>query len=285
MPKRRERKPPEAKGRGKKKQEPSDGAAVRGMWSGTISFGLVSVPVALYPALRPRPIRLRQFDADGTPLKRQYVCPADHQVMGEGDIVRGFEHSRDEYIVVEDEELEALEPERSHDINLLEFVDVAEIDPFFFDHPYFLAPALGSYKAYRLLAEVMAERHKAGIATFVMREREYLVAILAEHGLLMAETLRFADLLRTPEQLELTVADAADPTRKQAFRKAIAAASGRSVPQQALRDAYAERLNSLVQRKRKQQQAVVKTGEAESAEPGEAVDLVAVFKQRMAEAA
>lgn len=265
---------------GKGKQPSAAEAGPRGMWSGTLSFGLVSVPVALFPALRSRPVRLRMLADDGTPLKRQYVCSADNKTLGPEELVRGYEYREGKYIVVEDRELEALEPDKSGDINLLQFTRVQEIDSFYFDRPYFLAPVGGSSKAYRLLARVMEEEGKAGIATFVMREREHLVAIIAEHGLLMAETLRFADELRRPEDVGLTARGQADATLSTSLKKAVSSLTKPGVDKRAMEDRYAQRFTALVDRKKKNRQAVVRFADEE--DQGKIIDLVAVFKERMA---
>src|SRR6185436_16804809 len=114
-----------------------------------------------------------------------------------------YEIAKDKYVVVTDEELERLEPEKSRDIDLRHFVKAEEIAPMYFEHAYFLAPAGGSLKAYQLLAETMERKGRAGLATFVMRDKEYIVAILAENGILRAEILRFPDEIRTPKEIGL----------------------------------------------------------------------------------
>ncbi|HER62653.1 MAG TPA: Ku protein, partial [Desulfobacteraceae bacterium] len=171
----------------KKKEHPAPGGA---FWSGAITFGLVSIQVDLYSAHRPKTAALRMVDQSGTPLQRRYFCPRDHKPVGGYDIIRGYEIEEGRYIVVTDAELEELEPEKSREIDLRSFVDLADVDPAYFQHAYFLIPAGSVNKAYRLLAEIMERSGRAGIATFVMKEREHLVAIIAEGGILRAETLR-----------------------------------------------------------------------------------------------
>jgi DNA end-binding protein Ku len=114
----------------KVKEAPAAEAGPQGMWSGTLSFGLVSVPVVLFPALRRRPVQLRMLAEDGIPLKRGYLCSADNKTLGPDDVVRGYEHTDGKYVIVEDRELEALEAEKSNDINLLQFARVQDIDCF-----------------------------------------------------------------------------------------------------------------------------------------------------------
>jgi DNA end-binding protein Ku len=188
----------------------------RSFWSGTITFGLVSIPVAILPAHRPAGVSLRMVGSDGTPLSRRYFCPADDRPVGRDEIVRGFEIRKDEFVVVTDEELEALEPVKSREIDLRRFVPLERIDPALFERPYFLVPSGQSVKPYRLLAQTMERTGKAGIATFIMRTKEYLIAILAQNGILRAETLRYADEIRSAEDIGL-------PTPAEASEHAVAA--------------------------------------------------------------
>ena len=145
-------------------------------------------------------------DAKGTLLRRQFFCEHDNQPLERDDIVRGYEIEKYHYVVVEDEELEALEPKKSREIDLKRFVPLSSINPIYFERAYFLVPDGDTTKAYRLLAKSMEDEQKAGIATFVMHGKDYLVAIIAEGGILRAETLRFHDELRTPEAIGLPAA-------------------------------------------------------------------------------
>jgi hypothetical protein len=157
-----------------------DDVGPRSFWSGTITFGLVSIPVELYPASRSQRLSLRMVAEDGTPLTRRYFCPKEDKELEWDEIVRGYEVEKDTYVVVTDAELEKLAPEKTRDIDLRVFVDQGQLDPMHFDRAYYLTPGGNSTKAYRLLAATMEQTEKAGIATFVMRGKEYLIAILAE---------------------------------------------------------------------------------------------------------
>ncbi len=183
--------------------EQQSGASTRPFWSGVITFGLVSIPVNLLPANRQTRVSLRMLSPEGHPLSRRYYAPATGRELTDQQMVRGYEIEKDEYVVVTDEELERLAPERSRAIDLRQFVDAEQIPPLYFERAYFLVPGEASEKAYRLLATVMEKTKRAGIATFVMRGKEYLVAILAENGILRAETLRFSDEIRSPKDLGL----------------------------------------------------------------------------------
>jgi DNA end-binding protein Ku len=256
--------------------------APRSMWSGTISFGLVSIPVELYPALRPTRRSLRMLDPDGVPLARRYYCSLDGAELERHEIVRGYELESGEHVVVTEEDLEELEPAKSRDIDLRRFVPANELDPLFFDRGYYLTPGGDSTKAYRLLAAILERTGRAGIATFVMRGREYLVAILAEEGILRAETLRFADEVRAPEDVGLPEPEAPGKTAVKRWREAISAAAVADLDPAELRDEETEALIELVKEKRRSRKNVVHTPEAEEpAQQAEVVDLMEVLRQSL----
>ena len=253
---------------------------VRPFWSGTISFGLVTVPVGLYSATRSRPTSLRMVAPDESPVRRRYVCSKDEKVLDADDIVRGYEIEKGKFVVVTDRELESLEPRKSREIDLRVFVDRDEIDPMFFDRAYLLVPSGGTNKAYRLLAAVMEKQKQAGIATFVMRGRELLVAILAENGILRAETLRFADEVRTPEDAGLPkrVRPAAAEQRK--FETQIAK-HAKKLDLHDFLDGYAERLEKLARAKEKKGATVIREAPPEREEGGEVIDLMAALRRSL----
>jgi DNA end-binding protein Ku len=143
-------------------------AGPRAIWTGTLSFGLVAVPVNLFPAVRPAGASLRLLAPDGTPVQRRWVCSEEDKDVPWDELVRGFEVGKG-YVVLTDEELESVAPRRSRDIDLRLFVPADELDPFLFERAYVLAPGGESVKPYRLIAEVMEREGKAGVATFVLR--------------------------------------------------------------------------------------------------------------------
>ncbi|HEX2254113.1 MAG TPA: Ku protein [Thermoanaerobaculia bacterium] len=256
-----------------------DGApAVRPFWSGTISFGLVAVPVNLYAGVRSRRVSLRMLDEGGTPLARRYWCPEHEREVDSDEIVRGYETDDGKFVVVTDEELEALAPEKTRDIDLTRFVPVEDVDPRFFQRTYFLTPSGDSTKAYRLLASVMERTGRAGIATFVIRGKEYLVAILAQGGVLRAETLRFADEVRTPETVGLPEPVKVTKAAVKRFAAAIDELAEDELDRSELTDIGAEELLELVERKREQGEEVVVTAPANVEAIGEHVDLMEVIK-------
>lgn len=256
----------------------------RAFWSGTIAFGLVTVPVDLLPAVRSRRVSLRMLAPDGTPLSRRYWCPRDERLLDPAEIVRGYEVEDGEFVVVADEELNALEPEKSREIDLRRFVPRPSIDPMFFDRAYFLAPSGESTKAYRLLARAMEEADRAGIGTFVMRGKEYLAAILSEGGILRAETLRFAAEIRSRKDVGLEEASDPDPEVADRLAEAIDDMTSESLDPSELEDRYSERMEALVREKLAEGEDVVTIPEearAEEAEEVEIVDLMEVLKRRL----
>lgn len=259
-------------------------SGMRPFWSGSITFGLVTVPVALYSATRPRGVALKMIGPDEAPVRRRYVCSKDGKVLDADEIVRGYETEKGKYVVVTDDELEAIEPRKSREIDLRVFVDVDDIDPMYFNRAYFLVPSGGTNKAYRLLAEVMEKKKQAGIATFVMRAKEYLVAILAENGILRAETLRFADEIRKPEDVGLPEVPKVGAADVKKFETQIVR-HAKKVNLHDFLDDYTERLEKLVAAKERKKEDIVKAPadlrDEEDAGGGEVVDLLAVLSRSL----
>jgi DNA end-binding protein Ku len=260
----------------------------RPFWSGTITFGLVSIPVNLYPGVRSTGIRTRMLSADGTPVRRRYYCPNDEQDLERDDIVRGYEVEEGQWVVITDEDLEAVAPRKSRDIDLRRFVGVDELDPFLFENTYILTPGGESEKAYRLLADVMERESKAGIATFVMREKEYLVAIMADKGILRAETLRFSDEVRSPRAVELPEhGGKAQPKLVSAFEHQIEKHAKADISREELSDERTKKLEQLVERKHRNGDDVIHArvsaaaDEEESEGGGADVDLMEAIRRSL----
>ena len=172
------------------------------MWSGTISFSLVAIPVHLVKAVKPGRISFRTLHSkDYSPLARKMFCPKQERIIPPDEIIRGYEIGPDRYIPITDEELESVSPERSRTIEIIEFIDMNEVDPIYYDHPYYLVPLKGGEKAYWLLAEVMHRTNRAGLAKFVLAEREYLVAVKSTEGALTLITLHYSDEVLPDEGL------------------------------------------------------------------------------------
>src|SRR5512139_173953 len=176
--------------------------AVQGMWSGTISFSLVAIPVRLVKAVEPGRVSFHLLhNKDYSPLRRRMFCPKEGTAVPPDEIIRGYEIVPDQYVLMTDEELESVSPERSRTIEIVEFIDMEEVDPIYYDHPYYLVPSKGGEKAYRLLVEVMRRTNKAGLAKFVLAEREYLVAVTSRDEALALTTLHYNDEILPDEDL------------------------------------------------------------------------------------
>lgn len=252
------------------------------LWSGTISFGLVSIPVDLYAANRPRK-SMRMLGPDGAPLRRVYFCPEDDEPVPSEDLVRGYEVERGKFVVVTDEELEALEPKKSRDIDLQQFVPRDQLPPLLFERGYFLAPAGTSTKAYRLLAETMEQTERAGIATFVMRDRSYVVAIVARDGVLRAETLRYANEVRSIEDIGLDVLPKPKPALVKKIRAQIAKLKTDQISLEELQDQHTAQLRELAERKLERETDVVQLADEERSGTSGAsvVDLMQVLREKL----
>lgn len=258
------------------------GAAARSFWSGTITFGLVSIPVALYAANRTSRVSLRMVGPNGTPLNRRYFTSRDDRELDADEIVRGYEIEKDRFVIVDDDELERLAPERTRDIDLRQFVPVEDVDPRYFERAYYLTPAGQSTKAYRLLAKVMEDTGRAGIATFVMRAREYLVAIMAENGILRAETLRFADELRTPESVGLPEPATPPAAEVRRIDREIGKRIEQKLDTKDLKDESVDRLLKVVRAKVRAGDDVVDAPEPRDQDDTEGViDLMELLKRRL----
>jgi len=226
---------------------------------------------------------LRMLGPQNRLLQRRYYCSVDDKPLTNDEIVRGYEWPDGSVTTITDEELEALAPRKSRDIELQRFVSRDEIPPKLLERPYVLAPAGDSTKAYRLLAHTMEQSRRAGLATFVMRGKEYLAAIFAEGGLLRAATMRFNDELRTPSSVGLPHApktDADDNSIELALAKLKADDLDRAV----LQDDYTDALLALAERKRAENRDVVEIEEQvadDEAESADVIDIMSVLKERM----
>ena len=259
----------------------------RSIWSGAISFGLVNVPVKLYTAVRAHRIPFNLLHAeDGTRLTQKRVCPnPDHGDGGKevswDEVAKGYEIAPDQYVKIEQEELDELDPKASRTIEIEEFVELADIDPVFFDHPYYLAPDRNASKAYRLLVEAMAESGKVAIGRFVMRTKEYLAAIRADDGLLVISTMRFADEVADRHEVEVPTDDVEVSDKELKLAKQLIDSLTDKFEPDRYHDEYRERVRELIERKAEGKEiAVQPTAE----EPERVVDLMAALEESLEKA-
>jgi DNA end-binding protein Ku len=265
------------------------GARVRPIWSGTITFGLVSIPVDLVTAVRPRQTAMKLVDKSGHALGREYRCSKENKKLNQDELVRGYETDAGKMIVITDEEFESVAPEMSADIELRNFVPLEQIPPIYFQRPYFLAPSGKSAKAYHLLTATMEKAGRVGIGSFVMRGHEYLVAIIADNGVLRADTLRYADEIRTPDSIGLGKHRKPVASQVTQFAKAIEDLTRSELDLSELADEEAQALEKLAESKQKQDDDVIhRRGlEEADAEAGSAqvIDLMAVLRKSLSKSA
>lgn len=258
----------------------------RPVWTGSLSFGLVNVPVSLVTAVRDLDLHFRQLHRkDSAPIDVQRWCSEENVEVPWEEITHGYELNDGERVTVSDLELEAIEPRKTRTIDIERFVDLAEIDPLYFDHPYFLTPAGdddGGVRAYRLLTEVMSRTDRAAIGTFVMRARERIAIVRGAGGqALTLTTARFADEIRPRGDIDAATQKSHKPTRKQleAVVAVIEELTCGWDPGK-YKDRYRERLRKVVNRKRKGE--TVKPP-ARPAEPEEAPDLMEALERTLEE--
>jgi DNA end-binding protein Ku len=254
----------------------------RSIWSGAISFGLVNVPVKVYSATSTKTVRFHQLDAKtGTRIAQRRVNPATGEEVPYEDLIKGYELTRDRYVVIKPEELESVEPEKSRTIDIEDFVDLADIDPVYYDHPYYLVPDKGAAKAYGLLLGAMEQAGKVAIARVVLRSKEQLVAIRPSGGVLLMETMIFHDEVVPTEEIdELPDAKelkASDRELKMA-QQLIDSLSADFDPT-AYKDEYREKVLELVERKAQGEDIAV---QPEAPQPARVPDLMAALEASLA---
>jgi DNA end-binding protein Ku len=257
----------------------------RAIWSGAISFGLVNIPVKLYSAVSRKTVRFHQLDSeDNQRIQQKRVNPRTGEEVAYEKLVKGYEVGPDRYVVITPEELDSLEPEKSRSIDIEDFVQLEEIDPIFYDHPYYLVPGTGASKAYQLLLDAMQEAGKVAIARVVLRSKEHLVAIRPRDDVLTMETMLFADEVVSPDDLDDMPEDGkAGKTTKRELdmaKQLIDSLSGEFEPGK-YRDEYRDRVLDLIERKAQGEEIVI---EAPPEEPKEVPDLMAALEASIASA-
>ena len=254
------------------------------MWSGAISFGLVNVPIKLYSAVSKKTVRFHQLNgATGNRIAQKRTDAVTGEEVAYEDLVKGYELTRDQYVIINPDELEALDPEKSRTIDIEDFVDLAEIDPVYYDHPYYLVPDKGAAKAYGLLLSAMQESGRVAIARVVLRSKEQLVAIRPAHDgtVLMMETMIFADevvpkddLEGLPEADELKVSDREVKMAQQLIESLVT-----DFEPERYKDEYREKVLSLIEAKAEGAEIV---SQPEAPQPTAVPDLMAALEASLA---
>jgi DNA end-binding protein Ku len=257
----------------------------RAIWSGSISFGLLNVPVKLYSAVARRGISLREIrESDSARIRHRRVAEGTDEEVPYDEITKAFEISKDRYVPLSKDELASLDPERSRAIEVQDFVEIAEIDPIYFDSPYYLGPADGAERAYSLLAQAMEESGKVAIARFVFRSKERLAAIRPGDGVLTLTTMRFGDEVVPPSELDDVLPSEKPKVAKREVQMAeqLIDSLTTSFDPGAYRDEHREQLLAMIERKAAGEE-IVTAPEGEEREATKAPDLMAALEQSIAD--
>jgi DNA end-binding protein Ku len=256
----------------------------RAIWSGSISFGLLNVPVKLYSAVSRKNVSFRELrSSDGSRIRHKRVAEADGQEVPYEDIVKGYEISPEQYVVVTRDELEEIDPKKTRAIEIQDFVDLDDIDPIYFDHPYYLGPDKGAEKAYALLVKAMGDAKKVAVARFVLRNRENLAAIRPSGNVLTMATMRFADEVVAPEELgeDVIPHDGRKLDKREVdMAKQLIDSLAADFDPEKYRDEYREELLALIDRKAKGEAVVEPV--SEEPKPTKAPDLMAALEESLA---
>ena len=256
----------------------------RSLWTGSLSFGLVNVPVALLTAVRDVDLHFRQLhEKDGAPIEVKRWCSKEKVEVDYDEITHGYELDDGGQVIVSDLELQAIEPRRTRTIEIEQFVDLDDIDPIYFDHPYFLIPASdddGTVRAYRLLSEVMSQTNRAALGRFVMRAKDYLAILRERDGALTLTTMRFADEVRSADDVDAATQKTHKPPPKQ-LNAAVAVIEELTCEwdPDKHKDRYRARLKRIVDLKRQGETIAAPKPE----KPAEAADLMAALEQTLGE--
>lgn len=252
----------------------------RALWSGSISFGLVNIPVRLAVAVKDRSVRFHKLHrSDGVRLHQKMVCPADGEEVTDEETARGYEISQGAYVVVEQEELDALAPRSSRTIDITDFVDLADIDPVYYERPYYLLPEEQAARPYGLLVRAMTDARKVGIARFVMHNKEYLAALRPVGKVICLETMRFADEVVTADVFEEAVPEPDAKARELDIALQLIDMLSAAFEPGKYRDEHREALLALVERKAEGEEVITAPVEAE--ETGKVIDLMAALEESL----
>jgi DNA end-binding protein Ku len=252
------------------------------MWSGAISFGLVNVPVKLYSAVSRKTVRFNQLNSEtGNRIQQKRVDPETGEEVGYDQIVKGYELTKDRYVVITPDELDALDPEKTRTVDIEDFVDLDEIDPVYYDHPYYLVPDKGAAKAYGLLLGAMKQANKVAIARVVLRSKEQLVAIRPSGDILMMETMLFHDevvpahdIEDLPDGKELKATD-----RELKMAQQLIDSLSSEFDPTSYHDEYREKVLELIEKKASGEEIAV---QPEAPEPAKVPDLMAALEASLA---
>jgi DNA end-binding protein Ku len=253
------------------------------MWSGSISFGLVNIPVKLHPAVREKRLAFHLLhDQDHARLQNKLVCSADGKEVHREHVVKGFEIAPDQYVIVRQSELDAVAPKETRTIDITDFVDLEEIDPLYYDRAYYLSPGERAAKAYRLLVEAMEKTRKAGIAKFVMRNKEYLAALRPVNGVICLSTMHFGDEVLPTREIAGIPHEIEPPERELKMATHLIDSLTTKFDPKKYHDDYREKVMDMIERKAEGEKIVTQPPAEER--KGRVVNLMAALEESLAEA-
>ena len=252
---------------------------MRPIWKGSISFGLVYIPISVYPATREEKLSFRQLRAsDLSPIRYKKVADADMKEVSADQIVKGFEYERGQYVILKDEDFQKVRIESTHSIDITDFVDLEQVDPKFFYKPYFLEPQKGGEKAYALLHKALSGTGKIGIAKVVISNREYLASVKPDGLFLILDLMHFASEILTPEELKNAPLTAITDKELKMAQTLVDSMTASWEPEK-YRDEYRNAVMEMIEQKAKKK--VVPEKPAPQPRTTNVVDLVKVLQESL----
>ena len=253
----------------------------RAIWKGSISFGLVNIPIALYPATRREELKFRLLrKSDLSPVNYKRVAQKDGKEVSWDQIVKGYEYEKGKYVVLKDEDFERVDLEATQTVDIQDFVDQQEIDPMFFYKPYYLEPQKGGHKAYALLRDALKDSGKVGIAKVVIKTRQYLAGVKPEDGALVLELMHFADELADPEKLHVPKKTEVGKRERNMAKSLIDSMSSKWNPEK-YKDDYREALMEVIEEKVEAGGKEIEEKPKKAPKPTKVIDLVSVLQKSL----
>jgi len=254
---------------------------MRAIWKGSISFGLVNIPIALYPATRREELKFRLLRrSDLSPVNYKRVAEKDGKEVPWDQIVKGYEYEKGKYVVLKDEDFERVDLEATQTVDIQDFVDVDEIDPMFFYKPYYLEPQKGGDKAYALLRDALKDSNRVGIAKVVIKTRQYLAGVKPEDGALVLELMHFADELADTEKLHVPKKVEVGKREMNMAKSLIDSMSSKWEPEK-YRDDYREALMEVIEEKVEAGGKEIEEKPRKAPKPTKVIDLVSVLQKSL----
>jgi len=253
----------------------------RAIWKGSISFGLVNIPIALYPATRSEELKFRLLrNSDLSPVNYKRVAEKDGREVPWDQIVKGYEYEKGKYVVLRDEDFQRVDLEATQTVDIQDFVDLEEIDPMYFYKPYYLEPQKGGDKAYALLRDALRGTNKVGVAKVIIKTRQYLAGVKPEDGALVLELMHFADELADPEKLRVPKKLEVGKREMNMAKSLIGSMTSKWEPEK-YKDDYREALMDVIAEKVEAGGKEIEEKPRKTPKPTNVIDLVSVLQKSL----